>query len=189
MNETNKDSENIAMKVGSIELEALLQRLGLEFTINHSNNWSDRYGPSLSVYYKTPFATIRLSDHNSWLPEGSNRIELFYGDPLSVAELRIRTLAKLDVSQELLDRVQSDREAKASEDRAEWLASDEYEKQVAFEAKKEAREKRIREDLIQLGHGDTLGRQKRQLINLLHSYRNRNELFKQYGIVPARPFV
>lgn len=51
MNETNKDSENIAMKVGSIELEALLQRLGLEFTINHSNNWSDRYGPSLSVYY------------------------------------------------------------------------------------------------------------------------------------------
>lgn len=189
MNETNKDSENIAMKVGSIELETLLQRLGIEFTIKHSNSYSDRYAPSLSVYFKTPFATIRLSDHSSGLPEGSNRIELFYGDPLSVAELRIRSLAKLDVSQELLDRVQSDREAKAREDRAKWLASDEYKKQVAFEAKKEAREMRIREDLIQLGHGDTLGRQKRHLINLLHSYRNRNKLFKQYGIVPARPFV
>lgn len=189
MSETNNYSENIAMKVNSIELENLIKRLGIEFAINHSNSWSDRHGPSLSVYYRTPFATIRLSDHSSGLPEGNDYIELFYGDLLSVAELRIRSLAKLDVSQALLDRVQSDREAKASEDRAKWLASDEYKKQVAFAAKKEAREKRIREDLIQLGHRDTLGRQKRQLIFLLHSYKNRKELFNQYGIVPARPFV
>lgn len=69
---------------------------GYNPTIETSNSWSDRHGPSISSYIRVDGKTIRLSDHDYLTP--INGVDIRVWEPFGQAMSKISALLGRDLS-------------------------------------------------------------------------------------------
>jgi hypothetical protein len=105
------------MTIKTETIEAIFARHGVEFTVEHSTSYSDWHGSSRSVYFKSAFGTVRLSDHDSGYDIESYRY-LYYRNSEAEADKTICELIGVPVSEETVAALQREEEARQAERKA-----------------------------------------------------------------------
>jgi hypothetical protein len=131
----------------------------MAFREETSQSWSDRHGPSSSVYFYVAGKTIRLSNHEY---AGAN-LDVRYWDAADATELGVRETLGLRVPEDLRERVAAARAAGLARREAE--TADVLQKEADAKAAEKAV---IQRRLEERGLGCLIGRQRRQAVADLH---------------------
>lgn len=144
------------------DLPKLLDELGYKYKVENSKFWSDRFGSSMSAYYRvdTPEGVkrFRVSDH----PEPGYvdlRTSLMLGENADEQMLGVFQVLGRDAPKRVIDG--------AARSRAEKLAA-QQEVLKAQEAQKLDQKRRQEDALNSFGAGHLTGRAKRQALAALH---------------------
>lgn len=93
------------------DFKQILEKIGVPFEVEHSKSMSDRFGPSLSSYYKVNGpngpVTFRVSDHE-YTPRKN---DLRLGQSYAAAQAHVLKELGRDVPHDILSRAQEDLEA------------------------------------------------------------------------------
>ena len=161
----------------STAVEGILDRLGIAYKTEASGSWSDRHGPSCSVYFYTEHGTIRISDHRG----SGGDLDLYCNQGETEVELEIRRLARMEISDEFAAKAEQEIAERLKRERVAWLQTPNGHAFSKELARKENREHRIIEDIKTLGLEGLAGRTRRQLIATLHSKSGRKALFTAHA--------